>query len=193
MVEAFISQNDAFIKTCIEEYKYDTTYRLIEITYTALSEETNRWIESTQALYYNDQNQVIKSVIPNHHEQCYYYDGSGNLVKEELYPLYPVEYEGPITRTYTFDNHKNPFYGHDTRFFLPLGNANIATQLSLNNVLAWESYSPETGDVVAKSTIEYVYNAHEYPSSATETVLSPLTDPEPGTILWYTEYEYGLN
>lgn len=131
----------------------------------------------------NENDQLIKTIFPGDQMILYYYDSDGHVWKRELYPLYEVEYEGPLTTTFTFDTKKNPFHHHDTRPSLPL-------ILNRNNIVGWETLSPITGEVVSRSSIDYEYNSEGYPISALQTVVSPLTDPQPHTEITFTEYEY---
>ena len=194
-VEQFVLLSGQFQKVSIEEYDYDSASRLIAIRYQWKSEATNNWLESVQEFHYDNQNRVIKTIhlgntplvlqtegVQERSEERYFYDENGNVSKIENY-VEGVEYEGPLTFTYTYDTRKNPFYRHDIR-------QGVLRFFSPNNLVGWESHSPETGDVVARSSLEYQYNMDDYPTTSVETVRSPLTDPQPGTEIMTTTYEY---
>ncbi len=190
-VEQYVYYNSKYVKTRIEEYEYDEKNRLKMITYHVKSEIDDSWSDSIQEFYYNEHDQLIKTMSPGFAEYLYYYDSNGNAWKWEHYPLFQVEYEGPLTLTYSFDTKKNPLYRHDTRYFLPLANGVLSVALlSPNNVVSWESHSPETGGVISRGSLEYQYNSRGYPISSTETVISPLNSDQPDEEILYTEYEY---
>ena len=182
VVEQYVLLNGQYEKPGIEEYEYDTQNRIKRIKYQHRSEIDFSWRSSTQEFFYNEHDQVIKTTGSDGSYVLYYYDASGNIWKWEGY-LFGREYDGPLTITYTYDSHKNPFYLHDIR-------QGILRYFSPNNIIGWESISPETGEVVARSSSEFEYNSTDYPISATETVVSPLTDPQPNTEIFHTAYEY---
>lgn len=149
-VEQFVLLNEQFVKTQIEEYDYDSTNRLAAIRFQARSEFDDNWQESVQEFHYDDQNRVIKTVylgnalpslqteaVQGLSEDRYFYDESGNVSKIEHY-LTGAEYDGPLTTTYTYDAKKNPYY---SRLEYRTGGVKL---LSPNNVVGWESISPET-------------------------------------------------
>jgi len=135
--------------------------------------------------HYDENEQLIKKLFPEARLILYTYDSHGNAIKRETYSFDPQarEYKSCGVITYSFDTKRNPFYQHDTRY-------GMIQFLSPNNILGWKSYSPETGQVVSKSSFLYEYNSRDYPINATETVISPLTDAQPGATIHYTQYEY---
>ncbi len=175
--------NEQFVKTQIEEYDYDSANRLAAIRFQARSEFNNSWQESVQEFHYDDQNRVSKTVYPGFSEERYFYDENGNVNKIENY-LIGAEYDGPLTITYTYDTKKNPYY------LRPEYRTGGVKLLSPNNVIGWESISPETDEAIAAATVTYEYNAEDYPIRFTQTVLSPLTDLQPALEVSETDFEY---
>jgi YD repeat-containing protein len=190
-IDRYVFYGDRFINSRIETYEYDDRGRASLIRTRAWSGITDTWSEGITEFVYDEQDRMIEMIRHDNSRWVYSYDGYGNAWKQEMWPLFEVEYEGPITTTFTFDDKKNPFYRPVVRFWLPMGNANLAPLLlSLNNITGWDGYSPQTGGVIARSVVEHDYNAAGYPVFHLETARSPMTDPEPGVIFWETEYEY---
>ena len=101
-------------------------YRVRTIAVRAWSERSDTWSESTTEFTYNANDQLVEMTRPGQSTLLFYYDLAGNAWKTEDYPLFEVEYEGPITTTFTFDVRSNPYYRARARFWLPVGNANMA-------------------------------------------------------------------
>lgn len=182
-VEQFVLVNEQYEKTSIEEYDYNGNGRLTAIRYHSKSEVGINWHDSMQQFFYDDQNRVIKTVYPGHSEDHYFYDENGNVSRVDHY-LEGTEYDGPLMRNYTYDTKKNPYYlRHEYR-------RGGVLYLSPNNVVGWENISPISGEVVSSASIVYQYNAENYPVKFTQTVLSPLTDPQPGVEASSADYEY---
>ncbi len=181
--ERYVKLSNEFIKTSIAKYEYDDKGRLKSIYGSELSEIDRRtWHDSKQDFFYDDNDRLIRVTASDGSYVLYEYDGNGNAWKWETHLFQNGDYHPPLVITYTFDQKKNPFYRHGERIGIQF--------LSRNNILGWESISPETGQVVARSRIEYKYNSSDYPTEAIETVVSPLTSGQPNTEILHSQYEY---
>jgi len=181
-VETYVLMDQQPINTLIENYTYDELNRISVISISALSEIDNTRYEDQIDFFYDDNNRLFKTATSNGSYSLYYYNDFCNISQYDYYPI-NVEYVPPLTIIYTYDDKNNPFYFHDRRY-------SMAQFLSPNNVLSWESHSPETGTVVSKSSFRYDYNLKGFPVFAAETIITPLTDNPPDTMVFYTSYEY---
>jgi len=182
LVATYVLMDQQPINTLIENYAYDELNRISAISISALSEIDNTWYEDQIDFFYDENNRLFKTATSDGSYSLYYYNHFGNVTKYDYYPIH-VEYVPPLTIIYTYDDKNNPLYLHDRRY-------SMAQYLSPNNILNWESYSPETGSVVSKSSFRYDYNSKGFPVFATETIITPLTENQPDTMMFYTSYEY---
>ncbi len=183
LIEKYVKLNNEFIKTGAAKYEYDDRNRLKSVQWSGLSETDRRiWLDGKQDFYYDDNDRLIRVTASDGSYVLYEYDGNGNAWKWENHLFQNGEYHPPLVITHTFDTKKNPFYRH--------GESVGIRFLSRNNVIGWESISPETGKVVARGSIEYKYNSSDYPTEAIETIISPLTSDQPSTEILHSQYEY---
>lgn len=186
--ESFVFLNERYIKSSFETYEYDDSQRVRKIHFQSLSEiDLTTWLEGVQEYEYDAAGRLVKAKSGDEASyDLYYYDDRGNVIKKEYHNPGQVQ-DGPVLyTTYTYDDKKNPFYLHDGAWHFGL-----LGYFSPNNILSWENYSFESnGAAVARATYEYQYDKNDRPIVVINKVLSPLTDPQPGTerVVWRYEY-----